>query len=309
MKKLLCGFLACMLVMSSFLVPALADRMYLIPDSDKREVTAEELWGWDYESLGYILNEIFARHGYVFASGGKYEYYFKCMPWYTPNQDANNDRACYPKLNKTEWANVNLVKAVREEMRKQNTLNKGAKSVWDGFSTGFDVLQGFDNLQFAQTQNLPVYSAPGAASWRGANGKASISTNGAVYAAGVDNGWLMVMYETNNKAVRVGYIDCAKVTGKVKGDAWGRALSFANLQAEVVAPCSLTDDPATQSANVKSLKAGDQVIYLSTFYNFAAWDYVETKTADGLTVRGFIPAGCLNYGAAELDEIGNGGEG
>ena len=272
MKKLLCGILACMLVLSSFLTPALAERVYLIHDSDRRELTKEELWGWDYESLGYILNEIFARRGYVFQAGGKYEYYFKCMPWYTPNEDANNERACYPKLNKTEWANVNLIKAVREDMRKQNTLNKGAKSVWEGFSTGFDVLQGFENLQFAEKQNLPVYSAPGAASWRGANGKASISTNGAVYAAGVDDGWLMVMYETNNKGVRVGYIDTAKVSGKVKGDAWTRILSFAKLQAEVITPCNLTDDPATQSSYVVSLKIGDKVTYLSTFYNFAAWD-------------------------------------
>jgi len=308
MKKLLCAALACLLLASSVLVPALAERVYLIPDSDKRELTSEELWGWDYESLGYILNEIFARHGYVFQAGGKYDYYFKCMPWYTPNQNPNNDQACYPKLNNTEWANVNLVKAVREEMRKQGTQNKGKKSVWDGFSTGFDVLQGFESLRFAQTQNLPVYSAPSASSWRGANGKASISTNGAVYAAGVDDGWLMVMYETNNKGVRVGYVDCTKVSGKVTGDAWNRVLYFADLQAEVLSPCTLTDDPATQSASIKALKAGDPVTYLSTFYNYAAWDYVET-TLDGQTVRGFIPAGYLNYGAVELDEIGDGGQG
>ena len=308
MKKLLCLLLAALFILSSVLVPALAERVYLISDSNKRELTRDELWGWDYESLGYILNEIFARHGYVFQAGGKYDYYFRCMPWYTPNADANNDRACYPKLNSTEWKNQQLVKDVREEMRKLGTTNKGAKSVWDGFSTGFDVLQGFENLQFTQTQTLSVYSAPDTASWRGANGKAAVSTNGAVYAAGVENGWLLVMYETNNKSVRVGYTPCSKVTGKVKGDAWSRALYFDRLAVEVAVSCTLTDDPAAQNAAIKTLKAGDRVTYLTTFYNNRAWDYVET-TVNGQRVRGFIPAGCLNFGTAETDDIGRNGQG
>lgn len=67
------------------LLPActLADRAYLIPDSNTRYLTETELWEWDYESLGYILNEIFARNGYNFIPGEKYDYYFRCMPWYT----------------------------------------------------------------------------------------------------------------------------------------------------------------------------------------------------------------------------------
>ncbi|MBQ9307848.1 MAG: YARHG domain-containing protein, partial [Clostridia bacterium] len=34
---------------------------YLIPDSDTRVLTKEEIWKWDYESLWYLINEIFAR--------------------------------------------------------------------------------------------------------------------------------------------------------------------------------------------------------------------------------------------------------
>ena len=49
---------------------ALADRLYLIPDSDTRRLTEDELWQWDRESLSFIFNEIFARHGYVFRTGG-----------------------------------------------------------------------------------------------------------------------------------------------------------------------------------------------------------------------------------------------
>lgn len=105
-KRILCALL-CLLMLP---MAANAERSYLIPDSNSRKLTVDELWEWDYESLGYILNEIFARHGYVFERGGKYEYYFNCMPWYTPNDNPNNSAACYPKLNSVEWYNEKLVK-------------------------------------------------------------------------------------------------------------------------------------------------------------------------------------------------------
>ena len=74
MKRLLAALLAALLLCGGLMAVASADRMYLIPDSNTRYLTEDELWQWDYESLGYIYNEIFARHGYVFTSGGKYDY-------------------------------------------------------------------------------------------------------------------------------------------------------------------------------------------------------------------------------------------
>ena len=38
------------------------NNFYIIPDSDSRLLTEDELWDWQYEALGYIYNEIFARH-------------------------------------------------------------------------------------------------------------------------------------------------------------------------------------------------------------------------------------------------------
>lgn len=106
MGRILCSILTLAILAAMLpLGSALADRMYLIPDSNTRRLTDEELWEWDYESLGYILNEIFARHGYVFISGGKYERYFSRKPWYTPNSNSNNQLYCYPYLNNTEWYN------------------------------------------------------------------------------------------------------------------------------------------------------------------------------------------------------------
>ena len=306
MKKLLSTLLVLAILLCSLAIPAMGETMYLIPDSDTRKLTKEELWTWDYESLGYILNEIFARHGYNFIPGQKYDYYFRCMPWYTPNADSNNQRACYPQLNSVEWYNEGLVKEVRNEMRAKKDYNKKGKSVWDNFSSGFDVLQGFSYVTMQNNQTFPVYSAPDSASWRGANNKAAISTNGAVYAAGSESGWLLVMYETNNKGVRVGYINRASVKGKVTGAAWDTQLSFAYINATLQNNCTLTDDPATQSTSILSLKAGDQVTYLTTYFNRRGWDYVET-TVDGKKVRGFIPSGNLDYlGGTDEDSIGEG---
>ena len=285
------------------LLPActLADRAYLIPDSNTRYLTETELWEWDYESLGYILNEIFARHGYNFIPGEKYDYYFRCMPWYTPNADSNNQRACYSQLSDIEWYNEGLVKDVRAAMRALGTRNEDGKSVWDGFSTGFDTLQGFSYVEMKAGQKLPVYSAPSASSWRGANGKAMVNTTGIVYAAGWESGWLLVMYETNNGSVRVGYVSSGDIKGSVP---LNNRLTFDYTPATVTARCELTDDPSRCYAPILTLTSGSRVTYLSSFFNHEAWDYVET-TVNGQQVRGFIPAGRLDISQSmDSDSIG-----
>ncbi len=295
-------FLSLVLVLAVCLsIPAAstAELSYLIADSNTRKLTEDELWQWDYESLGYILNEIFARHGYNFIPGEKYDYYFRCMPWYTPNANPDNTVACYPKLNSIEWYNEQAIKAVRRTMRATGNYNPGGKSVWDYFSTGFDTLNGFEYVQLKAGQKLPVYSAPSSNSWQGANGKAKVSTNGNVWSAGWENGWLLVMYETNSGSVRVGYVAADAIKGNVPEN---RRLTYDYAVATVHTRCTLTDDPARTNTAIITLEPNQTVTYLSTYFNASAWDYVET-TAEGKTVRGFIPAGCLNVDAP-WDEIG-----
>lgn len=294
LRRLTC-LLLCLLM---FPCLAFSERAYLIPDSSTRSLTRDELWQWDYESLGYILNEIFARHGYNFIPGQKYDYYFRCMPWYTPNADSDNQRACYSQLSSIEWANEHLVKEVRAEMRSLGTQNKGTQSVWDYFSAGFDTLQGFDYINVKSGQKWPVYAAPSTSSWRGANGKAMVSTSGNVFAAGWESGWLLVMYETNNGSVRVGYVnqqDMKKIPD------FNRTLSFDYTRAQITARCTLTDDPARCFAAVVNLQPGDSVTYLTSFFNQQAWAYVET-TVNSQTVRGFIPANCIDLPLSSDDE-------
>lgn len=300
MKKLLCMLLAAMLLSGVVVTTACADDMYLIRDSDKRELTKDELWQWDYESLGYILNEIFARHGYVFESGGKYDNYFRTMPWYKPNANWRKESP----MNKTEWANEALVKDVRQEMRNTKNYNKGGKSVWTHYSSGFDVIQGFEYVEFKTKQKLEVYSAPDSGSWRGASGKASVSVNGAIYSDGAERGWLLVMYETNNGGVRVGYIDKSKVKGKVTGSVYNEEVAFGYLPATVLESCTLTDDPSKQTSAIMTLQSGDQVTFLTNYFNRNSWAYVETKTPDGLTCRGFVPASALDTAMTDEDTVG-----
>lgn len=167
------------------------------------------------------------------------------------------------------------------------------ESMWTYFSGGFDTLGGFDYVQLRTGQNFPVYSAPSRNSWRGANGKASVGTNGAIYSAGWENGWLLVMYETNSGSVRVGYVSGDDIRGGVPMDT---SLTFSYATATLNAGTALTDDPAMRKTTIAQLRAGTQVTYLTSFFNKSAWDYIET-TVDGQTTRGFVPAGCLTiYG-------------
>lgn len=297
MKKML----LCLIAAFLFVCPplsALCERSYLIPDSNTRALSEDELWAWDYESLGYVLNEIFARHGYNFIAGEKYDRYFRCMPWYTPNADPDNQAACYPKLTRVEWNNEHLVKQVRADMRAMGTQNPSGKSVWDQFSTGFDTLQGFVYEPLKGGQKLGVYSAPSTKAWRGAGGKAKVSTNGNVFAAGWEDGWLLVMYETNSGSVRVGYVQGSKIKGNV---ACNTLLDFANRPATVVRDCDLTDDPARTASSIMTLPQGAQVTYLGSYFNRYGWDYVET-IHQKKPVRGFVRSGSLSLPAAQEEE-------
>jgi len=265
---------------------ALADRMYVLPDSSIRKLSRAEVEEWDYESLGYAFNEIMARHGYNFNPGQHYDYYFKTMPWYEPN--ANPDKQIvYDALSDVEWYNYNLIKDVRSYKKYADW----GLSIWDNFSTGIQKLapQGFDYVELKSNQVLYVYSAPDKSSWRGANGKAEVSTNGAIYAAGWESGWLLLMYETNNGSVRVGYVDSNQIKGNVPVNKY---LDYAYEPAVVTDRCVLTDDPARTNTSITTLKAGTEVTYLTCYFNNQAWDYIEVEV-NGQIARGFVKAGSI----------------
>ncbi|MBE0600625.1 MAG: hypothetical protein IH607_02480 [Firmicutes bacterium] len=108
-----------------------------------------------------------------------------------------------------------------------------------------------------------------------------------------------MMYATNNGAVRVGYVDGQDIKGSVDAP----YLQFAYETAVLTSGADLTDDPATESSSILRLSAGQQVTYLSTFYNRNAWAYVETSVSRK-TVRGFIPADAIDWYSVVDEDTG-----
>lgn len=127
-----------------------------------------------------------------------------------------------------------------------------------------------------------VYSAPDEASFRAANGRATLSTNDWVQLLGVEGDYLMVQYALNRHQYRIGYIrDDGRVDAMELND-----LVWANAPAVITATTEMTDDPLNSCTGVLTLKKNAQVTYLGTLGS--DWAYIETTTAQGLRIRGFV---------------------
>jgi len=288
-KRLLC------LVLILCLCPlyALGEGDWLMADSDTRLFTEAELWLWDQESLGYILNEIYARRGYRFPEGSAYADYFSGKSWYTPNPRGNNLTGCLMLLTDTERANADLARRVMDEMSVKGTVNgDSGRSLWD---TGPVVRPlNFTLTKFKRGQKFIVYSGPSKKALRTNNKKASVSTNGDVWTAGYEGSWLLVLYETNGGSIRVGYIDSKKVKGKLDVDT---QLEFAYAPAVITKKCDYTDDPALNGKKMATLKKDAKVTYLTYYFiNDKQWAYIETKVGKQQS-RGFVPYDCLRVTA------------
>ncbi len=110
MKEKLVRVLALMVVLALMLPAlALARDYYWIDDSDTRRLTRAELSDYDKDDLGYIRNEILARHGYPFQTE-KYADYFGSQDWYERDEGFSFDR-----LSATEARNVELIKQLEAE--------------------------------------------------------------------------------------------------------------------------------------------------------------------------------------------------
>ena len=187
MKKLFALLLALAILLpcAAALVPAgaKADSMYIIPDSNTRALTWDELWnGYQYDTLLYAFNEIYARHGYKFETGSRCYNWFTQMPWYQPNasESSTNHHEAYSQCSAIENRNVDLIKDVRREMREMGTTNPKGKGMPEPPAQNVDKPRGFNFVKLKAGQKLPVYAAPSAEAYRANNGKALVNTNGAV---------------------------------------------------------------------------------------------------------------------------------
>ena len=302
-RKILAVLLALAVLLP--IIPAAADQLYIIPDSDTRELTREELWGYKYDTLKYAFNEIYARHGYKFETGSPCYMWFTQMSWYIPNESesSTNHHEAYSQCSMIENYNVDLIKDVRREMRELGTLNSNGIGMPTPPDPGVDKPRGFTFVNLKTGQKLAVMSAPGENAFRANNGKALVNTSGSVYALGWDSGWMLMLYEANHAGqYRVGYINGSKIKGTLPILPY---LTWEWQSCQVQSTVNLTDDPALTGNPMGMIPQGTTVSYLTTMYNSGAWDYVET-IIDGKTARGFIPNGYLNIDTAPDADDGNG---
>ena len=150
----------------------------------------------------------------------------------------------------------------------------------------------FTQRPFYGGQTLAVYQGPGVEYGRGNNGWAKASTDEALYAAGQENGWAMVMYGTKGGSVRVGWVDLSQFKYNTKILKL-EDLYFEYRNATVTTGCTLTDDPALNNRDLAYLPSGARVTYLGSFYKHRSWAYIETWV-EGKPIRAFVPMDCLN---------------
>mgnify|MGYP001175590162 CR=1 FL=1 len=130
----------------------------------------------------------------------------------------------------------------------------------------------------------PVYTAPSVDAYRCNNGKAECATDYPLYIGGFnDEGWLMVRYETNKGATRVGYIPPSYVKGFSH---WAR-LDFSYVETVADSTLEVTDNPMDNYSAFATLDAGETYYILGDYNYHGDWWYIEC-TVDGLVARGFI---------------------
>ena len=137
-------------------------------------------------------------------------------------------------------------------------------------------------VQFKGGKKYEVYSAPSKNSIRGANGKASVSTNGWIQVFGRENGWILIQYSIDSDHYRFGYIEDSSLP-KDAAVSW---LDFNYITVEAERTVSVTDDPLYSHNTLTTLQAGETVTWLASVGD---WAYIE-----GSNYRGFVPSDAVS---------------
>ena len=139
-------------------------------------------------------------------------------------------------------------------------------------------------------QAIVVYSGPGTEYYRGADGRASISTNATTsfYLHGKVGDWYMISYKLTNGGCRVGYISADSFIGELNA----RELEFACTPLYIQERVMLKDDHRTAQPDDESvpvwIEPGTQVTFLTCVEGYGGvWYYIEC-CINGQMIRGFI---------------------
>lgn len=109
---------------------------YIIPGSDSRYITEDEISGLNADQLKLARNEIFARHGRKFDS----EYlqnYFNSKDWYTPSIEPD-DFDYDTLLNSYEKANIDIIKKAESKFSSGSDV----QTTDNGEQTFLESIQG-----------------------------------------------------------------------------------------------------------------------------------------------------------------------
>ena len=82
---------------------------HILPASDKRVMSEEDIANLTKSQLRLARNEIYARHGYIFKSQDLQKY-FSSKSWYHPDHSFDGS------LNEVEKENVNFIKAREDSL-------------------------------------------------------------------------------------------------------------------------------------------------------------------------------------------------
>lgn len=89
----------------------------VFPDSADIRLNKSDIDGMDMDELRSALNEIYARHGYIFHNE-KYQKEFESYSWYEPTVDAD-DWDGDTELNRVEKYNVEFLKNAIKELKEK----------------------------------------------------------------------------------------------------------------------------------------------------------------------------------------------
>ena len=165
------------------------------------------------------------------------------------------------------------IKAAKEKLTQAPVIPSGELSA--------------QKIKFTGGQKFPVYSGPGPEYERGANGKASVSTNDWIQVFGSENGYIMIQYAISSSQMRIGWID----QSALPKNASVSPLRFAYDDATITANTFLTDDPLNSQTRLITLYSGASVKWLSTM---GSWVYVEVSGSGSKPVRGFVPMSAIS---------------
>ena len=139
------------------------------------------------------------------------------------------------------------------------------------------------SINFTGGQKFNVYSCPDEHSFRGANGKARVSTNDWIQVFGADGDYILIQYDISSDHYRIGYISKDALPRNAKVEDMNFAIG---ATAVCSMPTTMTDDPMGTKDAILTLEEGHEMQYLAALGDFA---YVETALEDGTPIRGFVP--------------------